>query len=310
MYSFISPAKLCGIEGIGMAATALTQPQTVSLSRSGWLSDWRALAAVIRKEWIIFKRYPTWVIALFIWPIIFPAAYILSARALAGPDNSGLAIFDQAAGTHNFLGFIAIGTTVWMWQNVVLWNVGFALRNEQLRGTLESNWLSPTWRFSFLLGSSVTQLVSMLMFLTVSLLEFVLLFGVRFEGSLLLVALMFVTAIPSVYGLGFAFASLVITAKEANAFVFLVRGIVMIFCGITFPLSVLPNWMQAIAQWLPQTYLIKGVRAAALEGADFQTLLPYLGALVLFGIVWLAIGYVLFNVMEHRARRTGAIGQY
>ena len=32
--------------------------------------------------------------------------------------------------------------------------------------------------------------------------------------------------------------------------------------------------------------------------------------LLLFGIMWLSVGYALFNFMERRARRTGAIGQY
>ena len=71
-------------------------------------------------------------------------------------------------GLTEYVGYIAVGTMIWMWQNIVLWDVGFSLRNEQMRGTLESNWLSPTWRFSYLLGSSVPQLVSMLMFMVVS----------------------------------------------------------------------------------------------------------------------------------------------
>ena len=78
--------------------------------------------------------------------------YILTARALSGPDGSGLAVFMKTTGASDFIGYIVIGTTVWMWQNIVLWDVGFSLRNEQMRGTLESNWLSPTWRFSYLLG--------------------------------------------------------------------------------------------------------------------------------------------------------------
>jgi ABC-2 type transport system permease protein len=293
-----------------MTTISAQVPEVYTLNKPSLASHWRALSAVIRREWIVFRRYPSWIIALVIWPIIFPAAYVLSARALAGPDGSGLAIFNQATGTSNYLGFIAVGTTIWMWQNVVLWNVGFALRNDQIHGTLESNWMSPTWRFSFLLGSSVTQLISMFMFLLISGIEFALLFGVRYEGNLLLVILMLLAAIPSIYGLGFAFASLVITLKEANAFVFLVRGIVMIFCGITFPLSVLPSWMQGVAALLPQTYIIHGIRNAALNGADLQTLLPDLVALLIFGIVWLSIGYLTFNWMERRARQTGAIGQY
>ena len=291
-----------------MAPTTLSV--TNSLAEHSFVAELRALRAVARREWTIFQRYPSWIVALFIWPLIFPAAYILSSRALSGPDNSGLIQFQAVAGTGDVIGFIAIGTTIWMWQNIVLWNVGFALREEQLRGTLESNWLSPTWRFSFLLGSSMTQMISMSMFLIVSALEFGLLFGVRFNGNPLLVLLILVMSIPSIYGLGFAFASLVITAKEANAFVFLVRGLVMIFCGITFPLSVLPGWMQSVSAWLPPTYIIRAIRNAALNGADFQGLLPDLIPLLLFGIAWLAIGYVVFNWMERRARQTGAIGQY
>ncbi len=281
-----------------------------SLAHSSPLNSLRALWAVVRREWLIFVRYPSWVISLFIWPVIFPLSYLLTARALSGRDGSGLAHFQAATGLQDYIGFIAIGTIIWMWQNVVLWNVGFSLRNEQLRGTLESNWLSPTWRFAYLLGASAPQLLSMLMFLTVSAIEFVLFFGVRFQGSLWLTLLALLASIPSVYGLGFAFASLVITAREANAFVFLVRGLVMIFCGITFPISILPAWMQPIAKWLPQTYIIHAVRSASLSKDGLAGIAADLQALALFGAFWLTAGYLVFNWMERRARRSGAIGQY
>jgi ABC-2 type transport system permease protein len=285
-------------------------PKRTSLSHRTFFSEIRAIVAVTHREWLHFIRYPSWVVGLIIWPFIFPMAYILSARALAGPDGSGLALFLDVAGTDNFLGYIIVGTTVWMWQNIVLWDVGLALRKEQWRGTLETNWLTPTRRFSLLVGVTPVQLLTMGLFILVSLLEFGLFFGLRLNGNPLLMLLMMAAAIPSIYGLGIAFASLVIAAKEANAFVFLVRGMVMIFCGITYPVSLLPGWMQGIANWLPQTYIIHGVRSAALAGADFQALLPDLVPLIFFGTFWLAVGYVLFNWMERRARRTGAISQY
>jgi ABC-2 type transport system permease protein len=281
-----------------------------SLSRPGPDAELRALLAVIQREWHILRRYPSMLVSMFVWPIIFPAAYLLSARALAGPDGSGLALFMQAAGTRDFIGYIAVGTTVWMWQNISLWTIGLALRDEQMRGTLESNWLSPTWRFSFLLGSGIMQGLNQALFIAISALEFWLFFGVRFVGNPLLILLMFVSAMPAIYGLGFAFASLVMAAKEANMFVFLVRGLVMIFCGITYPLSVLPGWMQAVAAWLPPTYIIRGIRNAALNGADFNALLPDLVPLWLFGLGWLAAGYLAFVWMDRHARRTGALGQY
>jgi len=279
-------------------------------TRPSALAEFRSLWAVVVREWIIFKRYPSWIMALFIWPIIFPAAYILSARALAGPDGSGIALFARLAGTDNYMGYIVIGTTIWMWQNVTLWTVGFALRNEQMRGTLETNWLSPTRRFWFLLGSGLVQGVQLVVFLLVAALEFGLLFGVRFDGNWLLALLLVAAALPSTYGIGFAFASLVIAAREANAFVFLVRGIIMIFCGITYPIAILPEWMQAVAAWLPPTYIIRGIRTAALTPATLADVTPDLLALLGFGVVWLVIGYVTFNWTERRARRKGTLGQY
>ncbi len=274
------------------------------------LGDLRALAAVAKKEWLYFVRYPTWMISLFIWPLIFPMAYILSARALAGPDGSGLAVFTARTGITDYLGYIAVGTTIWMWQNVVLWGVGFALRNEQMRGTLESSWMTPSWRFAFMLGPSAIHMLNMFIFLAVSALEFGLFFGVRLNGNPLLVLLLIIACVPSIYGLGMAFASLVITAREAQNFVFMVRGLVMIFCGVTFPVSILPGWMQGFAGFLPQTYMIHGIRVAALANASLGELLPDLLPLIGFGAFWLAAGYLIFNWMERRARQTGAIGQY
>jgi ABC-2 type transport system permease protein len=291
------------------STTGLLAP-TVENAWQRLLGELRALGAVARKEFYYFIRYPSWIISLFIWPLIFPMAYILSARALSGPDGSGLALFTQRTGITDYLGYIAIGTTIWMWQNVVLWEVGFALRKEQQRGTLESNWLSPAGRFTFLIGPSAVQMLQMFIFLTVSALEFGLIFGVRLNGNLLLVLLVIAASIPAIYGMGIAFASLVITAKEAQNFVFLVRGLVMIFCGITFPVSILPGWMQGFATWLPQTYMINAMRSAALANASLAELAPDLLALVGFGAFWLVLGFVVFNWMERRARQTGAIGQY
>jgi ABC-2 type transport system permease protein len=291
--------------------TTLTPTHPLSsLSRTSLAAELRALLAVVRREWLHFVRYPTWMIALIIWPVIFPAAYMLSARALAGPDGSGLQRFLQTAGTDNFLGYIVIGTSGWMWFNTMLWNVGFAMRGEQLHGTLESSWLSPTWRFSFLLGVAPVQSLMMFIFVTTMIVEHSLFFGLHFNGNLLLTLLVILASYPAIYGMGFAFASLVTAAREANAFVFLVRGVVMIFCGITYPLSVLPGWMQSVSQWLPPTIMIRAARNAALNAYSFEALLPDLARLLLFGAFWLTAGYLLFVWTERRARRLGTLNQF
>jgi ABC-2 type transport system permease protein len=279
-------------------------------SRPSLPAELRSLWAVVRREWLIFVRYPGWILSLIIWPVIFPFAYILSARALAGPDGSGIALFARLAGTDNYMAYIVVGTAVWMWQNMTLWSLGFALRMEQWRGTLETNWLSPTRRFWFLLGNGLSQTVQWTVFLLITSLEFGLLLGVDLNGSPLLALLVVAAALPVTFGMAFAFASLVVAAREANVFVFLVRGFIMVFCGITYPIAVLPGWMQSVAAWLPPTYMIRGIRTALLTPASLADVTPDILALLAFGVAWLIVGYAAFNWTERRARRTGTLGQY
>ena len=186
--------------------------------RRSLFSELRALLAVANKEWIIFRRYPSWVMAFFIWPVLFPLGFIFTAKALGGPDGSSLPAFSQLSGTTDYAGFVVVGSTMWMWLNFTLWSVGFQLRDEQMRGTLESNWLCPVPRISVVLGASLTDFSTALLLLVITVLEFRLFFGVQLlQGNLALLLLVVFLVIPTIYGLGLAFASLVVRFKEASA---------------------------------------------------------------------------------------------
>ncbi len=266
--------------------------------------------AVARRELRIVWRYPSWILTAVIWPVLFPLAYVFSSRALAGPQEEGMAAFAQAAGTTNYIGFIVVGTTAWMWLNLTLWSVGTSLRNEQLRGTLESNWLTPVPRFALLLGSAAAHALNFLFFLLIGGLEFVLLLGVRFHlhplGTLAAVAL----TVPWVYGLGMAFAAMVLWVKEAQAMVYFVRAVFLVFAGMTFPVAVLPDWMRAVAAWLPLTRSIAALRMALLEQAPPIDLAPDLVFLAWTGIVLLGTGYIAFQAVDRLARRTGGLAHH
>ena len=287
-----------------------TKIQPLSMNTFRLFAELNALWHITYKNWLYLIRYPSWIIQLIIWPLIFPAGYIVTANALAGPDRSGLEYFNALANTDNYIGFIVIGTMVWMWQNMVLWNIGLGLRTEQMRGTLESNWLTPTWRFSQLIGQTIIQLFTVVLFIIVTVLEFGLIFGVRFNVNAFSVLIIFLCALPSIYGIGFTFASLVIRLKEANSFVFLVRGMIMIFCGITYPISILPGWMAKVSQWIPQTYLIRATRDATLNNANLSQISDDLWKMLVFGFFWLLLGYFTFIWMDRQARKSGSIGQY
>jgi ABC-2 type transport system permease protein len=281
------------------------------ISQRSFGSELRAVAAIARKEWLIFRRYPSWVLSMFIWPVLFPFGYIFTAKALGGPDGAALDTFRSLTGTADYVGFIVVGSMMWMWLNMTLWDVGMYLRTEQMHGTLESNWLCPTWRVSLMLGGALTKGLISLLFLAVSLLEFRLIFGVQLtSGNVGLSLLILLLLLPTIHGIGIAFASLVLRFKEANAMVFLVRGVFMIFCGITYPIAVLPAWMQSVAAVLPLTYAIRDIRAVLLGGATFADVRADLLILAAFALITPLIGYLIFYGTERRSRRTGDLGQY
>lgn len=281
------------------------------IARRTVFSNLIALLAVAKKEWIIFTRYPTWVIAMVIWPVIFPLGYIFTAKALGGPNGNYIQAFERLTGTGNYVGYIILGTAMWMWLNITLWDLGFHIREEQMRGTLESNWVCPVSGLSIVVGASFAKLASSLVMLIITAVEFGIIFNVNvLGGNIGLMIVSFLLVMPSIYGVGILFASLVIRFKEANAMVFLVRGMVMVFCGITYPIAVLPHWMGGVAEWIPLTYTIRDLRAAVLQNASFADVSSDLWKMVVFAVVLPILGCASFLYTERRARRTGVLSQY
>src|SRR5579859_2584523 len=184
-------------------------PQSMLCMRSSG-SELRAFLAIVRKEWRLMRRYPSWIVSLLVWPILLPLSYVMTASALSGPQGTALPGFQALTGTTDYRSFMVIGSVIWMWLNMTLWDVGSLLRQEQLYGTLESNWVCPISRLSLLIGAAFTRLLVSLGMLTLSEVVFSLGLQVQLiQGNLLLLLSILLLIIPSIYGIGIAFASLV-----------------------------------------------------------------------------------------------------
>ncbi|WP_032120474.1 ABC transporter permease [Clostridium amazonitimonense] len=270
----------------------------------------RTIMAVAKKELIQFIRYPTWIIGLTIWPLIFPLMYILTGIAMAGPGGAGTEAFSKVSGTNDFNSFIVIGVMIWMWVNSVMWSFGTSLRDEQTRGTLESNWLCPINRFDMLIGGAIVSIVLGFFIVAVSIIEYKFIYGIKFTGNIFQWIIIFLTLIPGVYGFGTVFASLVLWAKETGAAVQLVRGIIMIFCGISFPIMLMPEWMQGIAKILPFTFGISAARKVMIENLGILGAGKDILACLFIGFTYLIIARVCFMAVEKKVRDSGSLERF
>jgi len=91
----------------------------------------------------------------------------------------------------------------------------------------------------------------------------------------------------------------------ANIFLF----IGLLICGVNFPVTVLPVWIQPISYAIPMTYGTMAARAAV-QGTDILGIAPVLLQEIATGLGSILIGYVLFLSFEVLARRRGTLEEY
>jgi ABC-2 type transport system permease protein len=273
--------------------------------------DVRAFGAAALKEWRLLRRYPSMFLGFLFWPIVLPLAYVLQARGYAGDSQAAMDAFAQHAGTREIAGFLFLGWATYMWISMILWGPGTALRTEQIRGSLEALFLTPVSRLVILFGPVLSQVVwAVWMF---SIVGFVLtvFFGVPIGPFEALRALsVILLAVPALYGLGALFAAIVLRFGEVHAMVQGVRGVFTVFCGMTFPIVILPDWAERIARTLPPTYLIADLREVLLRGSRLVVLVPDLAILVALGALICVAAVLTFKRTERHARRGGSLAQY
>jgi ABC-2 type transport system permease protein len=275
-------------------------------------ADLRAFGAAVRKELRTVRRYPVMYAGLVFWPVLLPAAYVLMGQAFSGSgDPRALAAFAERAGTTEVAGFVFVGYAMYMWLSTILWGPGTALRTEQMRGSLEAVFLTPTSRLVALFGPPVAALPSLVMTFVVMGAAMWLLFGVALPlGGVVRALVVIAFALPALYAIGTLFAAGVLRFGEISPIVQLVRGLLVLACGITFPVLMLPGWAQAVAAVLPPTYVVHDIRAVLLGGLGLSDVAVDLAITVGLSAIFAALAIVTFGVLERSARRSGTLGRY
>jgi ABC-2 type transport system permease protein len=274
-------------------------------------ADLRAFVAAVRKELRTVRRYPTQWMGLIFWPVLLPASYVLMGQAFSGSDPRSIAAFAERSGTAEVAGFVFVGFAMYMWLSGILWGPGTALRTEQMRGSLEAMFLTPTSRLVALFAPPAAALPILVMTFVVMGVAMWLLFGVALPlGGVLRSLVVVAFALPALYAIGALFAAGVLRFGEIGPIVQLVRGLFVLTCGITFPVLMLPGWAQALAWVLPPTYIVQDIRAVLLQGLGLGDIAVDIAITVGLTALLAAFAIVTFRVLERSARRNGMLGQY
>ncbi|MCM3745687.1 ABC transporter permease [Sporosarcina luteola] len=153
---------------------------------------------------------------------------------------------------------------------------------------------TPVTRFQVLLGYFLSFfIVGGIQFFLLILLSSTL-FDVNW-GSPVALLLLVTALLLCVVGLGMSIASLVKTVEQQNAIGTLVIISTCMLGGVYWPISIVPDVMQKIANFVPQTWAMEGFTSLIADSGTVGDILVPLIVLLGFAVIFLSIGLSRMN---------------
>ena len=261
--------------------------------------------AFVEREIALSKRYWAWELVWLVYGIVtsLSVAYI----GLAAPAIGGASV-DEAA-ISRFVLYLLVGTITWRFLGLIFEQMGETIAWERWEGTIEYTFMAPVPRLTHLLGMCGATLVRALAF-SVAILAAVALFVPVDLSNANVASALVLLATGAVAFIGLAIGSAVfplLWTEKGLQMAYIVQAVVLLVSGVYYPTSVLPEWMQLLSVISPATYVIRGMRAALLDGADVGGVWPDLWPALLVGAVSIPLGLRLFVWAERYAKRTGRL---
>jgi ABC-2 type transport system permease protein len=209
-----------------------------------------------------------------------------------------------STGRQNAL-YFALGNALQLTANAGIFGVIATVANERQFGTLPILLGSPANRLVTFLSRSFVNVIDGIVTVIVGLGVVVLLFGLDLQhANLPLLAVCVLVISLTTAGMGLLFGSIGLVMRDAIIIANVVYYLLLVVCGINFPVSRLPGAIQLIAYGLPLTRGVEAAREAA-TGASLAHIGGLLAGELVVGVLYALAGYALFRILEAYARRGG-----
>src|SRR5262249_33478730 len=95
--------------------------------------------------------------------------------------------------------------------------------------------------------------------------------------------------------LGLIIAAVVNSSQEGNILIQIIYMPMLFLSGASFPLSLMPDWLKIVTQFIPATYLVTGMAGILQRGESISQNLKSVGVLIITALVALFIATKLFR---------------
>jgi len=257
---------------------------------------------VVERNWYLTKRYIWWDLAWFVWTVANTLTIVFIAKGIEA--SGGTLDVNETMTT------LLIGAVVWAYLGILFEFLLETVAWERWQGTIEYTFMAPLSRAMHLAGQGV---FAVLYGLVRAAFLFVVCAFVFFDLSMpnaqyFAAFVILLVASVSFIGIGMMMSVLpLISPEKGMQLGFVAQGTLLVVSGVYYPVSVLPEWMQAIAKISPATYALDGVRAAILDGAPLSALWSDIWPLIVIGVVSVPLGLWVFSRGELYAKRHGKL---
>ncbi len=215
-------------------------------------------------------------------------------------------VADFAGNTEVTVSYVVLGNAIQSIAMVTLYSVANIPAVEKHVGTMPALIASPSGLFTIFTGMSLFQILAGFLTVTVSLGYATFIFGLDLSAMQpeVITTIVILTSF-SMAGLGMMIGAAGIYLRTGMILASVISYVGLVLCGVNFPVSYLPAWLQPVSYALPLTYSVEAARMAA-EGATLSDVLPQLQMMVLLGTIMLMLSYFMLQGFERMVRRKGS----
>jgi ABC-2 type transport system permease protein len=165
---------------------------------------------------------------------------------------------------------------------------------EKETGTIEQINVTPIRKHHFIIGKLIPFWILGLVVFTLGLFVGWAVYGMVPEGSVALLYFFLALYLLAVLGMGLLISTYAETQQQAMFIAFFFVMIFILMSGLFTAIDSMPYWAQIVSRLNPVSYFIEVMRMVVLKGSGFTDIIPHIGAVILFAIVfntWAVINY-------------------
>jgi len=176
-----------------------------------------------------------------------------------------------------------------------MWSMGFTIANARMKKLLKRLVATPMRKTDYLLAMFLSRLIWLLLEVSVLVAFGWIVFGVRVNGSLAVLAILCIVGGYAFSGIGLLTASRAKTIEAVSGLMNLIMMPMWLCSGVFFSYERFPDSVKPFIRVLPLTLLNDALRAVVNDAAGLPQISLQLGLLSVWGIVTFIIGLKIFR---------------